>query len=45
MWEVFSTLRSQPFGQWLLALIARWLFAFGLYSPLAAICWRINNKM
>lgn len=40
--EVFNTLRSQPYGQWLLAFVAVGLFAFGLYSLLAAIYRRIN---
>lgn len=40
--EVFSTLRSQAYGQWLLAIVAVGLFAFGLYSLLAAIYRRIN---
>lgn len=43
--EVFSTLRSQPFGQWLLAFVALGLFAFGLYSLLAAVYRRINTEM
>ncbi|EHJ92055.1 hypothetical protein KUC_2000 [Vreelandella boliviensis LC1] len=45
MGEVFSTLRSQPYGQWLLAFVALGLFAFGLYSVLAAIYRRINPEM
>lgn len=45
MGEVFSTLRSQPFGQWLLAFVALGLFAFGLYSLLAAVYRRINTEM
>lgn len=40
--EVFSTVRSQVFGQWLLALVAVGLFAFGLYSLLEAVYRRIN---
>ncbi|WP_104204005.1 DUF1206 domain-containing protein [Billgrantia saliphila] len=40
--EVFNTLRSQSFGQWLLALVAIGLFAFGLYSLLEAIYRRVN---
>ncbi|MEA2119283.1 DUF1206 domain-containing protein [Halovibrio sp. HP20-50] len=43
--EVFSTLRNQPYGRWLLAFVALGLFAFGLYSLLAAIYRRINPKM
>ncbi|NVF14720.1 DUF1206 domain-containing protein [Vreelandella maris] len=43
--EVFSTLRSQAYGQWLLAVVAIGLFAFGLYSLLAAIYRRINPEM
>ncbi len=43
--EVFSTLRNQPFGQWLLAFVALGLFAFGLYSILAAVYRRINPEM
>ncbi|MBT2774047.1 DUF1206 domain-containing protein [Halomonas sp. ISL-60] len=45
MGEVFSTLRGQPYGQWLLAFVALGLFAFGLYSVLAAIYRRINPEM
>lgn len=40
--EVFSTLRSQVFGQWLLAFVAVGLCAFGAYSVLAAMYRRIN---
>lgn len=40
--QVFSMLRSQAYGQWLLAIVAVGLFAFGLYSLLAAIYRRIN---
>ncbi|MDN7133779.1 DUF1206 domain-containing protein [Halomonas sp. MC140] len=43
--EVFSTLRSQAYGQWLLAIVAVGLFAFGLYSILAAIYRQINPEM
>lgn len=43
--EVFSTLRSQAFGQWLLAIVAVGLFSFGLYSILAALYRRINPDM
>lgn len=43
--EVFSTLRSQPFGQWVLAFVALGFFAFGLYSLLAAVSRRINTEM
>lgn len=43
--EVFSTLRSQAFGQWLLAFVAVGLVAFGAYSVLAAIYRRINPAM
>ncbi|KIN14549.1 DUF1206 domain-containing protein [Vreelandella titanicae] len=45
MSEVFSTLRSQPFGQWLLGFVALGLFAFGLYSLLAAVYRRINPEV
>lgn len=40
--EVFSTLRRQMFGKWLLAFVAVGLFAFGLYSLLEAIYRRVN---
>lgn len=40
--EVFSTLRSQIFGRWLLAFVALGLFAFGLYSLLEAVYRRVN---
>lgn len=40
--EVFSTLRSQMFGKWLLAFVATGLFAFGLYSLLEALYRRVN---
>lgn len=43
--EVFSTLRSQAYGQWLLAFVAIGLFAFGAYSVLAALYRRINPAM
>ncbi|RBI67370.1 DUF1206 domain-containing protein [Vreelandella sulfidaeris] len=43
--EVFTTLRSQVYGQWLLAIVAIGLFAFGLYSLLAAVYRRINASM
>ncbi|PRY64011.1 uncharacterized protein DUF1206 [Vreelandella songnenensis] len=43
--EVFSALRSQAYGQWLLAFVAVGLFAFGAYSVLAAIYRRINPAM
>lgn len=43
--EVFSTLREQPYGQWLLAFVAIGLLAFGLYSILAAVYRRINPSM
>lgn len=43
--EVFSTLRSQIYGKWLLGFVALGLFAFGLYSVLAAIYRRINPEM
>ncbi|MGP5019228.1 DUF1206 domain-containing protein [Vreelandella alkaliphila] len=36
---------SQPFGQCLLVLAALGLFAFGLYSLLAAVYRRINTEM
>lgn len=40
--KVFSTLRSQAFGRWLLAVVAVGLFAFGLYSLLEAVYRRVN---
>lgn len=40
--DVFSTLRSQMFGRWLLAFVALGLFAFGFYSLLEAIYRRVN---
>lgn len=40
--EVFTTLRSQAFGQSLLVVVAFGLFAFGLYSMLEAIYRRIE---
>ncbi|MEX0603250.1 MAG: DUF1206 domain-containing protein [Marinobacter sp.] len=40
--EVFSTLRSQAFGRWLLAFVAIGLFSFGLYSLLEAVYRRVN---
>lgn len=40
--EVFSTLRSQLFGKWLLAFVAIGLFAFGIYSLLEAVYRRVN---
>lgn len=40
--EVFSMVRSQIFGRWLLGLVAVGLFAFGLYSLLEAIYRRLN---
>ncbi|MFI0474031.1 DUF1206 domain-containing protein [Halomonas sp. HMF6819] len=43
--EVFSALRTQAFGQWLLAFVAIGLFAFGAYSVLASIYRRINPGM
>lgn len=43
--EVFSTLRSQAYGQWLLAVVAIGLLAFGVYSLLAAIYRRINPEV
>lgn len=43
--EVFSTLRSQAYGQWLLVFVAIGLFAFGAYSVLASIYRRINPAM
>lgn len=41
--EVFTTLREQPFGAWLLAFVAIGLFAFGAYSVLEAIYRRVNE--
>lgn len=43
--EVFTTLRSQVYGQWLLAIVAIGLFAFGLYSLLAAVYRRIDPEV
>nr|WP_264477817.1 DUF1206 domain-containing protein [Halomonas malpeensis] len=43
--EVFSFLRDQAFGQWLLAFVALGLFAFGAYSVLAAVYRRINPDL
>jgi hypothetical protein len=40
--EVFSTLRSQVYGRWMLAVVAVGLFAFGLYSLLEAVYRRVN---
>lgn len=40
--EVFTILREQAFGQWLLALVAAGLFAFGLYSLLLSAYRRIT---
>lgn len=40
--EVFSTVRSQTFGQSLLVLVAFGLFAFGIYSMLEAVYRRID---
>ncbi|MGQ4877303.1 DUF1206 domain-containing protein [Billgrantia sp. LNSP4103-1] len=40
--EVFSTLRSQAFGRWLLAFVALGLLAFGLYSVLEAVYRRVD---
>lgn len=40
--EVFNTLRSQAFGQSLLAFVAIGLFAFGIYSWLEAVYRRIK---
>ncbi|HEY7886034.1 MAG TPA: DUF1206 domain-containing protein [Cellvibrionaceae bacterium] len=42
MAEVFSTLREQPFGPWLLAFVAVGLLAFGFYSLLEAIYRRVK---
>lgn len=44
MAEVFTTLREQPFGLWLLAFVAIGLFAFGAYSLLEAIYRRVNTS-
>ena len=35
--EVFSLIRHQAFGQWLLGIVAVGLFAFGLYSLLLSV--------
>ncbi|WP_447928765.1 DUF1206 domain-containing protein [Vreelandella sp. EE27] len=43
--EVFSTLRTQAYGQWLLAFVALGLFAFGAYSVLASLYRRIDPAM
>ncbi|SDN86235.1 DUF1206 domain-containing protein [Vreelandella arcis] len=40
--EVFTTLRSQIYGKWLLAFVAIGLFAFGIYSLLAAVYRRVD---
>ncbi len=40
--EVFSEIREQPFGPWLLAFVATGLFAFGVYSVLEAIYRRVD---
>lgn len=40
--EVFTLLRRQAFGQWLLGIVAVGLFAFGLYSLLLAAYRRID---
>ncbi len=45
MAEVFNTLREQPFGPWLMALVAIGLFAFGLYSVLEAIYRRVHTPL
>lgn len=42
--EVFSLIRNQAFGQWLLGIVAVGLFAFGLYSLLLAVYRRIDPK-
>lgn len=44
MAEVFSTLREQPFGFWLLGVVAIGLFAFGAYSLLEAIYRRVDTS-
>jgi len=41
--EVFSTVRSQPFGRILLGIVAIGLFAFGTYSTLEAAFRRIDG--
>lgn len=40
--EVFSTLRNQIYGKWLLGFVAIGLFAFGVYSLLAAVYRRVD---
>ena len=40
--EVFTLLRRQAFGQWLLGVVAVGLFAFGLYSLLLSAYRRID---
>lgn len=42
--EMFTTLREQPFGPWLLAFVAIGLFAFGAYSVLEAVYRRVNES-
>lgn len=39
---VFTTLREQVYGQWLLGFVAVGLFAFGVYSLLEAVYRRVN---
>lgn len=39
----FAALRQQPYGGWLLAILAAGLFAFGVYSILEAIFRRIDE--
>lgn len=41
--EALSWLRDQPFGAWLLGIIAVGLFSFGIYSSLEAVYRRIDR--
>jgi hypothetical protein len=41
---VFSKLMAQPFGVWLVGVIAVGLIAFGLYSMLTAVWFRSQRK-
>lgn len=40
--QALNALREQPYGKWLLGGVAIGLFAFGLYSFLAALYGRVN---
>ena len=41
--QALRTLQEQPYGPWLLALVAAGLFAFGTYSVIEGIYRRINS--